>query len=199
MTFGALKKWQKTRLLCVAAKYWEKWRENTNLLPFFQVLTAAKMKSFQKTFVILYLLSFYTTAKSENDFGWNTFEKFISDKKIISSANEMQNLFYAQSPSEEQQQPEQLKLGPFQSMFPGSISNPPHFSEEQVGNPLILTPFLENGQIDQAKDLAQVRGISEDLGIQTYSGFFTVNKTYDSNLFFWYAPSKVSNYLHMHL
>ena len=157
------------------------------------------MKSFQKTFVILYLLSFYTTAKSETDFGWNTFEKFISDKKIISSANEMQNLFYAQSPSEEQQQPEQLKLGPFQSMFPGSISNPPHFSEEQVGNPLILTPFLENGQIDQAKDLAQVRGISEDLGIQTYSGFFTVNKTYDSNLFFWYAPSKVSNYLHMHL
>lgn len=77
-------------------------------------------------------------------------------------------------------------------MFPGSVSNPPHFSEEQVGNPLILTPFLENGQIDQAKDLAQVRGISEDLGIQTYSGFFTVNKTYDSNLFFWYAPSKFS-------
>ena len=184
----------------MAAKYWEKWRENTNSIFaffFFQVLTAYKMKSFPKTIVILYLLSFYTTAKSENDFGWHTFEKFISDKKIISSANEMQNLFYAQSPSEEQ--PEQLKLGPFQSMFPGSISNPPHFSEEQVGNPLILTPFLENGQIDQAKDLAQVRGISEDLGIQTYSGFFTVNKTYDSNLFFWYAPSKVSNYLHMHL
>ena len=169
---------------------------------FFLQILSSKMKSLNSTFVIL-LLSFYTTlaSNSENDFGWHTFEKFISDKKIISSANGMQNLFYAQSPSEEQQQqsPPELKLGPFQSMFPGSVSNPPHFSEEQVGNPLILTPFLENGQIDQAKDLAQVRGISEDLGIQTYSGFFTVNKTYDSNLFFWYAPSKVSIYLHMHL
>ena len=139
---------------------------------------------------LLFLLPLFTLTQSENNFGWNIFEKFISDKKIISS-NGLQNL-YAQGPanSEEPAAVEaEAKLGPFQSMFPGSVSNPPHLTEEQVGKPLILTPFLENGQIDEAKNRAEVRGISD---IKTFSGFFTVNKTYDSNLFFWYAPSKVS-------
>ena len=140
------------------------------------------------TTTALLCLSFLTLTRSENNFGWNIFEKFISDKKIISS-NGLQSL-YAQRPAEEPAAAEaEAKLGPFQSMFPGSVSNPPHLTEEQVGKPLILTPFLENGQIDEARNRAEVRGISD---IKTFSGFFTVNKTYDSNLFFWYAPSKVS-------
>ena len=151
------------------------------------------MKISTSIFVIL-LSSFYITVNSENNFGWHTFEKLIKNKQII-SANGLQTLFNAPSPSERQQPArEPTKLGPFQSMFPGSVSNPPQWSEEQVGKPLILTPFLESGQIDHAKDLAKVQGISDDLGITTYSGFFTVNKTYDSNLFFWYAPSKVSKH-----
>lgn len=28
------------------------------------------------------------------------------------------------------------------------------------------------------------------MGLTSYSGYFTVNKTYDSNLFFWYFPAK---------
>ncbi|XP_063368691.1 venom serine carboxypeptidase-like [Cydia amplana] len=56
------------------------------------------------------------------------------------------------------------------------------------GEPLLLTPHIETGQIAKAKHLARVP-ITDDLGIESYAGFFTVNKTFDSNQFFWYFPS----------
>ena len=82
-----------------------------------------------------------------------------------------------------------LKTPPLLSMFPGS---PPHpqFNLSSVGDPLILTPFIENGNSDQARNLSKVD--SEFSGIESYTGFFTVNKKYNSNLFFWYVPAQVS-------
>ncbi|XP_049879512.1 venom serine carboxypeptidase isoform X2 [Pectinophora gossypiella] len=58
------------------------------------------------------------------------------------------------------------------------------------GKPLFLTPYIESGNISEAKRLALVP-FTENLRIISYAGFFTVNKTYDSNQFFWYFPAMV--------
>ena len=81
-----------------------------------------------------------------------------------------------------------FKHSPLLSMFPGS---PPHqeFNSSVVGDPLILTPFIENGNCEQARNLSKVD--SEFSDIKSYTGFFTVNKKYNSNLFFWYVPAQV--------
>lgn len=57
--------------------------------------------------------------------------------------------------------------------------------EEQ---PLYLTPYLETGNISEAQELSRVK---PDIG-QTisYSGYFTVNKECESNLFFWFFPAQ---------
>ncbi|XP_063389056.1 venom serine carboxypeptidase-like [Cydia fagiglandana] len=56
------------------------------------------------------------------------------------------------------------------------------------GEPLFLTPLLERGDVAEARRLARV-SLFHDLHIESYAGFFTVDKTYDSNHFFWYFPS----------
>lgn len=57
------------------------------------------------------------------------------------------------------------------------------------GDPLILTPMIEKGELKEARKAARVLPMEGDHGIVSYSGFFTVNKKYNSNLFFWYIPS----------
>ncbi|XP_068620967.1 venom serine carboxypeptidase-like [Battus philenor] len=54
-------------------------------------------------------------------------------------------------------------------------------------SPLILTPYIENGKIDEARNASLVDP-QMFLGVKSYSGYFTVNKTYNSNIFFWYFP-----------
>lgn len=58
------------------------------------------------------------------------------------------------------------------------------------GSPLFLTPYVENGNIEEGKRLARVP-FTESLRIKSYAGYFTVNKKYDSNQFFWYFPAMV--------
>lgn len=63
--------------------------------------------------------------------------------------------------------------------------------EYEHGEPLYLSKYIESGQIALGQRLAAVN--YPDLlrkGIKSYSGYLTVNKTYDSNLFFWYFPAK---------
>ncbi|XP_060800925.1 venom serine carboxypeptidase-like [Amyelois transitella] len=55
------------------------------------------------------------------------------------------------------------------------------------GVALILTPLIEAGNIEEARNASKVDP-EQFLGLESYSGFFTVNKTYNSNLFFWYFP-----------
>ncbi|KAI5640694.1 serine carboxypeptidase domain-containing protein [Phthorimaea operculella] len=52
---------------------------------------------------------------------------------------------------------------------------------------LYHTPHIENGSVSEAVKLSAV---DPDffLGINSHSGFITVNKEYNSNLFFWYFP-----------
>ena len=88
-----------------------------------------------------------------------------------------------------------FKRSPLLSMYP---ANPPrvYFSSRtlrKVGDPLILTPLLESGKIEEAKNLSMVKWSSDIIktDIASYTGFFTVNKTYSSNLFFWFIPTQV--------
>ncbi|KAM3964764.1 venom serine carboxypeptidase [Aphomia sociella] len=55
------------------------------------------------------------------------------------------------------------------------------------GTALILTPYIEEGRIEEARNACAVDP-HLFLGLKSYSGYFTVNKTYNSNLFFWYFP-----------
>ena len=57
-----------------------------------------------------------------------------------------------------------------------------------AGDPLILTPYIEKGNIKQAQNLSRV-SITEKLGIKSHAGFLTINKNYNSNLYFWYFPA----------
>jgi vitellogenic carboxypeptidase-like protein len=58
------------------------------------------------------------------------------------------------------------------------------------GEPLFLTKYIEEGKIAEAHELSEVKGIG---GIPSYSGFFTVNKDYNSNMFFWFFPAQNGN------
>ncbi|KAL3279163.1 hypothetical protein HHI36_016677 [Cryptolaemus montrouzieri] len=56
-------------------------------------------------------------------------------------------------------------------------------------DPLYLTPFIEEGFLEEARGAAKV--ISPPFNsINSYSGFITVNKTFDKNMFIWFFPSK---------
>ncbi|XP_014486300.1 PREDICTED: venom serine carboxypeptidase [Dinoponera quadriceps] len=59
---------------------------------------------------------------------------------------------------------------------------------EDVGTPLFLTPLIESGKIEEAREKAVVQ--HKEMGdISSYSGYLTVNKAYNSNLFFWFFPA----------
>jgi vitellogenic carboxypeptidase-like protein len=64
-------------------------------------------------------------------------------------------------------------------------------SDDDYGEPLLLTKFLEDPQynVSQIQQMAKVD--HEELkDYPSYSGYFTVNKTYNSNLFFWYFEAQ---------
>ncbi|XP_023588129.1 probable serine carboxypeptidase CPVL [Trichechus manatus latirostris] len=58
------------------------------------------------------------------------------------------------------------------------------------GKPLFLTPYIEAGNTVKGKELSLV---SPFLGtnLKSYCGYITVDKTYNSNLFFWFFPAQV--------
>ncbi|XP_026726820.1 venom serine carboxypeptidase-like isoform X1 [Trichoplusia ni] len=55
------------------------------------------------------------------------------------------------------------------------------------GTALILTPLIKEGKVKEARKSARVDS-KLFLGFKSYSGFLTVNETYNSNLFFWFFP-----------
>ncbi|RWS13909.1 venom serine carboxypeptidase-like protein, partial [Leptotrombidium deliense] len=58
------------------------------------------------------------------------------------------------------------------------------------GEPLFLTPLIESGRVKEAKEKSLVRNLSYASEVESYSGFFTVSKQYNSNMFFWFFKSK---------
>uniref|UniRef100_A0A6M2D556 Putative serine carboxypeptidase n=1 Tax=Rhipicephalus microplus TaxID=6941 RepID=A0A6M2D556_RHIMP len=64
-------------------------------------------------------------------------------------------------------------------------------NDESVGDPLYLTPLINSGRLNEARSRSQTGRIGGDeleyvLG---YSGYFTVNSEFNSNLFFWFVPA----------
>ncbi|XP_031352306.1 venom serine carboxypeptidase-like [Photinus pyralis] len=57
--------------------------------------------------------------------------------------------------------------------------------------PLILTPLINAGKIKEAQDASEVK-FNGFKNVVSYSGYFTVNEEYNSNLFFWFFPSRTS-------
>lgn len=57
-----------------------------------------------------------------------------------------------------------------------------------VGEPLYLTPLIRKKLIKEAQAAAVVN-LSDFPNIRSYSGFLTVDKYFDSNLFFWFFPA----------
>ena len=59
------------------------------------------------------------------------------------------------------------------------------------GEPLFLTPLIEAGELQQARELSRVVGLpGPGADITSHAGFLTVNKELNSNLFFWFFESQ---------
>ena len=69
----------------------------------------------------------------------------------------------------------------------------PSFRPQCPGDtePLILTPYLASGKIQEAQQLATVKLWRSN--VTSYSGYFTVNATDDSNMFFWFFPAEIEH------
>ncbi|CAG9773207.1 unnamed protein product [Ceutorhynchus assimilis] len=63
---------------------------------------------------------------------------------------------------------------------------------QDVGKPLFLTSYLEANRIQEAREAAQVK-LETFENISSYSGYLTVDKKNNGNLFFWFFKSE-SNY-----
>ena len=76
------------------------------------------------------------------------------------------------------------------------------YDEEPVGSewksnstaaPLFLTPYIEAGKLAEGRKLSAVHNLPGGApAIESYSGYLTVNKTHNSNIFFWFFPPLVS-------
>ncbi|KAH7945868.1 hypothetical protein HPB49_016656 [Dermacentor silvarum] len=62
-------------------------------------------------------------------------------------------------------------------------------SQEDVGEPLFLTPLIEAGKFEEALQKSRVGKIGDVPDVTSYSGFITVDKELGSNLFFWFFPA----------
>jgi vitellogenic carboxypeptidase-like protein len=57
---------------------------------------------------------------------------------------------------------------------------------DAAGQPLLLTPLIDAGLLDEAKSQSLVQPALGD--IESYAGFLTVNRSTKSHLYFWYVP-----------
>ena len=71
------------------------------------------------------------------------------------------------------------------TIYPNVIDK--EFDPEEVGEPLFLTSLIEAGKYKEAASKAKVESVLQSE--KSYTGFLTVDMTYNSTLFFWYFPS----------
>jgi vitellogenic carboxypeptidase-like protein len=69
--------------------------------------------------------------------------------------------------------------------------------KDEPGEPLFLTPLIEAGKIEEAQKSARVGPLKGAENVTSFSGYLTVNKKFDSNLFFWFFPAEVRNVLYV--
>ncbi|XP_047704987.1 probable serine carboxypeptidase CPVL isoform X2 [Prionailurus viverrinus] len=78
--------------------------------------------------------------------------------------------------------------GIFHSLYKNVRVSVPH--KGNVGEPLFLTPYIEAGKLEEAKKQSLVPPFPAS-NVKSYAGYITVNKTYNSNIFFWFFPAQV--------
>lgn len=84
----------------------------------------------------------------------------------------------------------------FTNVYP-KLKSRPVARGEDAGEPLFLTPLIEGGKIDEARKASLVQHMEmKDVG--SYAGYLTVNKEYNSNLFFWFFPAAEVYYACIH-
>ncbi|KAL3211801.1 hypothetical protein MRX96_036276, partial [Rhipicephalus microplus] len=54
---------------------------------------------------------------------------------------------------------------------------------------LFLTPLIESDMLDEARHRSTVGRLGVDREVPSHAGFITVNKRYNSNIFFWFVPA----------
>lgn len=75
---------------------------------------------------------------------------------------------------------------------PGPV-NVQDAADQSFSPPLFLTPYIEAGKLAEGRKLSAVTNLPGGAPvISSYSGFLTVNKQYNSNMFFWFFPPLVS-------
>ncbi|XP_050074545.1 venom serine carboxypeptidase [Anopheles maculipalpis] len=67
----------------------------------------------------------------------------------------------------------------------------PNAPNEDVGEPLFLTPFIANQSLAAGRDAARVKHSAIPADIDSYAGYLTVDEVTNSNLFFWYFAAKL--------
>lgn len=68
-------------------------------------------------------------------------------------------------------------------------------SAKGAGKKLILTPYLDDGNDLKARQLSRVNK-RLFLNVTSYAGYLTVDKQYNSNLFFWFFPAEGTEHLY---
>ena len=72
--------------------------------------------------------------------------------------------------------------------------------DDGPGTPLYLTPLIEQGMIDEARELSKISdslpGLENKSQPEMYSGFLTVKQETGSNMFFWFIPATVITYVY---
>jgi vitellogenic carboxypeptidase-like protein len=82
------------------------------------------------------------------------------------------------------------------SCFFGAYPNIKQISSKgNPGEPLYLTPLIEAGKVKEAQIAARAGPLKGAENITSFSGYLTVNKKFNSNLFFWFFPVEVRNML----
>ena len=60
-------------------------------------------------------------------------------------------------------------------------------SQEDCGEEVCITDYLENGDATGARDAIRVDNVFPE-GVESFAGFASVNETAKNKLFFWYVP-----------
>uniref|UniRef100_A0A8C8TYD3 Carboxypeptidase n=1 Tax=Peromyscus maniculatus bairdii TaxID=230844 RepID=A0A8C8TYD3_PERMB len=78
--------------------------------------------------------------------------------------------------------------GLFRSIYRSTIVSPPF--KGYAGWPLFLSPYIQAGKIKLAQKRSEVSPYP-GMNLKSYAGYITVNRTYNSNLFFWFFPARI--------
>ncbi|XP_075811448.1 putative serine carboxypeptidase CPVL isoform X2 [Microtus pennsylvanicus] len=80
--------------------------------------------------------------------------------------------------------------GLFRSIYRSADVSKPF--QGNAGQPLFLSPYIKAGKIKEGQKKSMVSPFF-GMSLKSYSGYITVNKTYNSNLFFWFFPAQVDH------